>query len=185
MIRIEPGRIETDHLVIRKAVLDDWPSMYENVWRHEETARYLFWQPTATAREAEERMKRTLVFQQEHPWAWTVFDKATGEAIGHTGIGSTAEDGVFQEQGVVLGVKFTGKGYGREIVQALLEYTYRVLHGRRFLYSCRVDNLPSNKLAAACGFSWLEQKDVFFEKYGRSFPENFYGIDLPAPGMQA
>lgn len=184
MIRIHDHWIETDHLIIRKAVMEDWRSMYENVWRHAETARYLFWRETETPEEGEARMQRTLVFQQEHPWAWTVFDKTTGEAVGHTGIGKTEDPTVFQEQGVVLGPAFTGRGYGKEIVGALLRYTADVLHGRRFLYSCRVDNLPSNRLAAACGFTWLEQKDVYFEKYGRAYPENFYFIDLPAPASK-
>lgn len=36
--------IETKDLLLDKGKIDEWKSMYENVWKHEETAKYLMWE---------------------------------------------------------------------------------------------------------------------------------------------
>ena len=40
--------IETKDLLLDKGKIDEWKSMYENVWKHEETAKYLMWEAAQT-----------------------------------------------------------------------------------------------------------------------------------------
>ena len=164
--------METARLILRKAVLDDWRDMYENVWRHEETARYMFWKPAQSEEEGKDRMRRRLRFEIELPHNWVVEEKATGRVIGFCGL-EEKEDGVYMDRGVALGPEFWGKGYGKEMVGALIDYV-KAQGGRVFQYNCRVDNIASNALARSCGFRHVGQVDLYFEKEGRLCAENCY-----------
>ena len=35
--------LETKDLILDKGKIEDWKALYENVWKHEETARYMMW----------------------------------------------------------------------------------------------------------------------------------------------
>ncbi len=112
-------RIETENLILDTAVFSDWEAMYRNLWSQEESAKYMRWRVTPSAEEAQERMRRTIAWQKEHPLAWTVFRKAhkgsvcvrrsAGRAIGGA-VGAAGEkmagetirnmsEGIFEELG--------------------------------------------------------------------------------------
>ena len=38
--------IETDDLILDKAVFEDWRGIYQNVWSRPESARYMLWKVT-------------------------------------------------------------------------------------------------------------------------------------------
>ena len=61
---------ETKDLILRKAVFEDWESLYRQVWSQPETARYMAWDLTASEEEARARMERTLAFQASHDFHW-------------------------------------------------------------------------------------------------------------------
>ena len=165
--------METEHLIIKKAEQADWRDMLTNVWSHEETTRYLFYEPTYTEQEAYDRMARTVVFQREHPGCFTIYEKATGRAIGHAGV-ERIEGDACKDRGLVLGPDWVGKGYGKETLRALIQYAFGEMGVGRFIYTCRVDNIASNRLALSCGFTLDHQQEVFFKKYDQYFLENYY-----------
>jgi len=98
--------METHDLILKKAQFSDWEALYRNVWRHEETARYMLWTVTPSEEAAKERMHRTIAFQKDHD-AFTVYEKASGEAIGWAGF-TSLEPGVYEETSIALGPAFTG-----------------------------------------------------------------------------
>ena len=67
-------------------------------------------------------MKRTIAFEEkpENKYALFVYLKKTGEAIGFAGM-RELERGIYEETGIALGPEFVRKGYGRQILTALLE----------------------------------------------------------------
>ncbi len=164
--------METERLILRKAVFEDWRDLYENVWRHPETAKYMFWLPAQSEEEAQDRARRRVLFEARLPGNWVVVEKASGRVIGFCGV-EEKEPGVYMDRGVALGPAFTGKGYGKEMVGALIAYV-RGQGGRVFQYNCRVDNAASNALARSCGFRHVGQVDLYFEKEGRCCAENCY-----------
>ena len=56
--------METKDLILGKARLSDWKAMYENVWSHPESARYMLWSVTTSEADARSRMERTIAFQK-------------------------------------------------------------------------------------------------------------------------
>ena len=140
-------KLETKDLILKKAEFEDWKTIYYNLWRHKESAKYMLWQPTETDEDAKDRMKRTIAFEEkpENKYALFVYLKKTGEAIGFAGM-RELERGIYEETGIALGPEFVRKGYGRQILTALLEEAGKnsmPATGRAMLrpecYSCHVD----------------------------------------------
>ena len=145
-------KLETKDLILKKAEFEDWKTIYYNLWRHKESAKYMLWQPTETDQDAKDRMKRTIAFEEkpENKYALFVYLKKTGEAIGFAGM-RELERGIYEETGIALGPEFVRKGYGRQILTALLEEAGKL--GAKEFHACnRTGNAASRVLQLSCGF---------------------------------
>ena len=151
---------ETKDLILRKAAMEDWQALYRNIWSQPESAKYMVWNVTESEEAAVARMERTLVFQATHDYHWTVVEKASMEAIGWAGMEERAP-GVWGETGVALGPAFTGKGYGKQILNLLTDYARDNLGAKEFLACCRWENVISKKLQLSCGFTYTHSEKVF------------------------
>ena len=128
-------KLETKDLILKKAEFEDWKTIYYNLWRHKESAKYMLWQPTETDEDAKDRMKRTIAFEEkpENKYALFVYLKKTGEAIGFAGM------------------RELEPGYGRQILTALLEEAGKL--GAKEFHACnRTGNAASRALQLSCGF---------------------------------
>lgn len=150
-------RIETENVILRKAAMEDWKSIYDNLWCHADSAKYMLWEPTTTEHDAKERMKRTLAFQKKHKYALFIYDKVTGEAIGFAGM-RECEPGIFEETGIAIGPDYVGKGYGTQILSALISEA-RKNGGVRFLSACRKQNKASHRVQEKCGFVFSHDEE--------------------------
>ncbi len=142
-------RLETDDLLLRKAEFGDWQAMYRNVWSRPETAKYMAWRVTADEEGAKVRIQKTLTYQENHD-TYLVCEKKSGQAIGFAGV-EELEPHIYQDASIALGPEYVGKGYGKQVLQLLLEYC-RSLGGKEFYYSTRANNEASKALALSCGF---------------------------------
>ena len=145
-------KLETKDLILKKAEFEDWKTIYYNLWRHKESAKYMLWQPTETDEDAKDRMKRTIAFEEkpENKYALFVYLKKTGEAIGFAGM-RELEPGIYEETGIALGPEFVQKGYGRQILTTLLEEAGQL--GAKEFHACnRIGNAASRVLQLSCGF---------------------------------
>ena len=143
---------KTKDLILKKAEFEDWKTIYYNLWRHKESAKYMLWQPTETDEDAKDRMKRTIAFEEkpENKYALFVYLKKTGEAIGFAGM-RELEPGIYEETGIALGPEFVQKGYGRQILTTLLEEAGKL--GAKEFHACnRIGNAASRVLQLSCGF---------------------------------
>ncbi len=141
--------LETDNLILKKAEFEDWKSMYRNVWSRAETARYMAWRVTTNEEDAKVRIQRTIKYQENHD-TYLVYEKKSGQAIGFAGV-EEIRPHIYQDASIALGPEYVGKGYGKQILQLLLEYC-RSLGGKEFYYSTRANNEASKALALSCGF---------------------------------
>lgn len=87
--------IETDDLILDKAVFEDWRGIYQNVWSRPESARYMLWKVTESESEARIRIRKTMEFQKNHD-TYLVYEKESGEPIGFAGV-EKLSDHVYQE----------------------------------------------------------------------------------------
>lgn len=139
-----------------KARYSDWEAMYRNVWSRTETARYMHWEITTSAQEAQAKMERTILYQKTHD-TYLVYELSSGQAIGFAGVERLSEH-VYCDAGIALGPEYVGKGYGKQILLVLLEYCRSFWSAKEFLYSTKSTNTASRSLAISCGFSYLHSE---------------------------
>ncbi len=149
---------ETEHLKLDKAQQDDWEAMYRGVWSRPECNRYMFWDLTTDEEAAKDRMARTIRWQAAHD-AWTVREKESGRAIGFAGVDREDAE-TAREQGVCLAPEYRRRGYGTEVLRALMDYAKTALGAKRFICRARVDNTASRSLIEKEGFRYLGEENV-------------------------
>lgn len=168
---------ETRDLLLRKARIEDWRAMYENIWSHPESARYMFWNVTTSEADAVARMERTIAFQASHDHHWLVVQKASGEAIGFAGV-EILEPGVCGETGIAIGPAYTGRGYGKQILNALTDYAKDKLGAKRFHGFCRSENAASRNMQLSCGFHLSHREERTDPRDGSGFIMEHYEKEL-------
>lgn len=167
-------RLVTPDLVLRKARADDTRSIWENVWSDGELARNMLWQPTAWDG-APGRMDRTIALQREYP-AYFVCLRETDEPIGFCGIRET-EEGVFEETGLCIARKCQKRGYGTQMLRALVSLAFDGLGGHRFVYECFRENGASAALCRKCGFVYSHSEHGVREWDGHAYLCDVYVLD--------
>lgn len=163
--------LETKDLLLKKAVQEDWSEIYQNLWRHAESAAHMVWEVTRSEQEAMERMKRTVAFQRTHKYAFLVYEKAAGRAIGFAGMTKIAP-GIYEDTGIALGPDFVGKGYGTQILDALTTEAEKS-GAYKFIASCRKANIASHNLQLHCGFTFTHEEDRVDPRDGQAYVLEF------------
>ncbi len=148
--------IETERLVLRPPVRDDFPAHFA-MWSDPRVTRYLSDKPLS-----EEDARGRLMRIAGH-WAllgygfWSIYEKASGVRLGEAGFldlhrEMTPRLDDTPEIGWGLAAAAQGKGYASEAVAAALQWGERRFGKVRF--SCIIDpnNAPSLRLAARSGF---------------------------------
>ena len=159
--------METADLILDKACIEDWKDMYENVWSREESSRYMFWKVTTSKEDGKARMERTIEFQKSHD-TYLVYEKNSHKAIGFAGL-QKVKEGVCEETGICLGPDYVSRGYGKQILKALIDRAKQVYHANYFYYCCRKENLASINLALSCGFILKETYERYDERDDTSY----------------
>ena len=168
--------IETVSLILDRAKFSDWKEMYRNVWSQPESARYMAWSITTSEEAAKIRIVKTIAFQKEHD-TYVVYEKSSGKAIGFAGV-EKLEPCIYQEAGICLGPNYVGKGFGRQILQGLIQYCKEQFGAKEFIYSTRDENTASNRLAKSFGFLLISSAAKIDSKDGHSYNLLQYSLKL-------
>ena len=163
---------------MKKAAFEDWKELYDNIWSHAESARYMLWRVPEGEVQAQERMRRTIEYQKEH-MAYTVYEKSSGLAIGFAGMEEIAPQ-VYEDTGIAVGPMFVGRGYGKEILRAFVKYAFEELAAERFVCSCRSENEASRKLQQSCGFGYTHSEERIDKGKEQKYVLEFYELDAAA-----
>ena len=158
--------LKTKDLILRPARFEDWKSMYEHVWRHESTARYMLWDVTTSEEEARDRVERTIRYQQNGGLSFIV--TLDDEPIGFAGVVEVAP-GIYEDTGGCLGPDFQRKGYGKQMLAALERLVFS-RGGSKFIVAHHRDNIPSKKVILSRNFTYTHSEEKedrildFYEK---------------------
>ena len=168
--------IETESLILDKAKFSDWKEMYCNVWSRPESAKYMVWNINTSEENAKIRIIKTIKFQKEHD-TYLVYEKSSGKAIGFAGV-EKIEPYIYQEAGICLGPDYVGKGFGKQILQGLIQYCKEEFGAKEFIYSTREENRASNQLAKSVGFTEISSVPKTDSKDGHSYNLLQYSLKL-------
>ena len=147
-----------EHIILRKAKTDDYLSMLEEVWSDEDVFMWMLFTPTLTIEDAIERNKRSIEYQKNN-YAYYIALKDTNRAIGLCAI-KEYENNQYEECGICIGKKHQGKGYGKEVLNLLLDLAFHKLNAKSFRYGYFQENLKSKKLAEAFHFKYEKTEEM-------------------------
>ncbi|MBQ8844572.1 MAG: GNAT family N-acetyltransferase [Clostridia bacterium] len=167
-------RIETKDLILSKAKIEDLESIYNNYWSQEETAKFMLWTVCKSLEEARERLEKVIEFQKDKA-AYFVYEKASGNAIGMAAMIEISPK-VFEDGGIGIGKKYIGRGYGKQILNALINYTFNKLDAEKIICSCHTDNIPSARLQKSCGMKYVYSKNETRKKDNLTYKADYYEI---------
>ena len=168
--------IETESLILDKAKFSDWEDMYRKVWSRPESAKYMEWNLTTSEENAKIRITKTIAFQKEHD-TYMVYEKSSGKAIGFACV-EKIEPYIYQEAGICLGPDYVGKGFGRQILQGLIQYCKEEFRAKEFIYLTREENKASNQLAKSFGFTVISSVPKTDSKDGHRYNLLQYSLKL-------
>lgn len=127
---------ETEHLKIRKFVMEDAQSLYEN-HLEEEVKKWMPYESYADIEETQGAINfyADCVNNRHLPFVLAVKLKETGELIGDIGVNEVEGKANEVEIGYGICKKHSGKGYATELLNAMTEFIVstfgmNVLHGR-------------------------------------------------------
>lgn len=166
--------METKDLVIRKGVFADWSDLLQNVLSHKESAKYMLWSPIYDEENAKKNTQKMLEFQRTHD-AWLVYEKKSDQAIGWAGV-TEVEEGVWEDSGIVIGHSFTGKGYGKQLLQCLIRYVFEEKEAGKMLFSCRSGNNVSRLLCQSLGFVYVVSEVKTDPRNGEPYTLEYYEL---------
>lgn len=166
--------IEIKNLILRKAKPSDLEAIYTNVWSDEEIAKTMLWEPTRSLEDAVSRLERTIKFHSLYD-AYFVCLKDTDEPIGFAGVGKISE-GYYEERGICIARKYQNRGFGKEVLGALLDFVFDHLNGEKFLYGCFEENTRSKRVALHFGFEYFDSMDITREWDNKTFKVDYYTL---------
>lgn len=168
--------IETKDLILSSGAAEDWRDLHKNLWGREEVFRYLFSRPCATEEAAR---KKTAAYAQMHREVETeffVYEKTTSQAIGIAGIKELAP-GQWTVTDIAIGPDFQGRGYGGQILRALVDLAFGERSAETVVYGCFAENGASKRLAESCGFVWTHAAEGELPKDGAAVIMDHYRIE--------
>lgn len=165
--------LETVDLILRPGREADCDSIYANLWSQAEAFRYLFSKPSADAEAARKKTLAYIGMQQEVKTEYFVCEKETDEVIGIAGI-KEMHPGVWTVTDIAIGPAFWGRGFGKQILGALLHQAFDTCGAEEVLYNCFAENTASKALARSCGFVFSHSEAAELKKNGDAVILEYY-----------
>ncbi len=148
--------LETERLVLRDMEEDDAESLAD-LWTDPQVTKFM-----GGPRDYDNLIS---VFEQDAAAhdpriydLWTLVEKDTGRIIGHCGLTDKDVEGELEiELVVVLDRDVWGKGYGREISTALLDFAFHTAGLERVIALINPENQASEQMAQKLGMQFERQ----------------------------
>ena len=158
-------QIETARLLLRPFAADDLDDYTRLIFADAEVMRYLP-QRDLAPRDRAERTLTVFAEQWSHHGCgvWAVTDKATGEFVGHCGLGPVPEAGEIEVL-YALGKAYWGQGIATEAARASVCFGFEQANLVRLVAFAVPENIASRRVMEHLGFAY--EKDV-----------HYFGLDL-------
>ena len=149
---MQPPRIETQRLLIKRIEINDSKKMY--AYRSlPEVYKYQAWRPESTVEVSEFVQKiNTTKFNVSDSWFQLgIYIKTTKQLIGDIGLHFLLPDNQQTETGFTIDPKYQRKGYGLECVRAVIGYLFSEMKKHRIVASVDPKNIASIALLEKLG----------------------------------
>lgn len=152
--------LETERCVVRELCLDDLDGLFE-LYADEGMDQYT---EALYPYEEEKEFQRAYINHMYRYYGyglWLVFEKETGKMIGRAGLEHREYNDVVElELGYLIGKKYQGKGYAKEVCTAILDYAKENAGFERINTVIQEGNEVSMILSEKLGFIQQEAYEV-------------------------
>lgn len=163
--------LTTDRIGFSKWSRDDI-GLARSLWGDPAVARYIHAGGVFSGEEIKKRLDAEIACESTlQVQYWPIFELAAGDFMGCCGLRSHRKDEY--ELGLHLRPEFWGKGYGAEAAEAVIRYSFAVLHTKKLFAGHHPDNARSRTLLKKLGFVYIG--DEFYEPTGLYHPS--YKLD--------
>ena len=145
-----PEKFETERLYLRKPVIEDVVSIFEQYAQDPEVTKFLTWQPHQSINESKLFLRRcSRVWQEGTSFPWVMIRKSDNQLLGMIEIVGIDHAGALI--GFVLSQNYWGLGYMTEAVKALIEWCLKQQNIFRVWAFCDVENIASIRVLEKSG----------------------------------
>lgn len=163
MNKIGTQRIETERCVLRRIVPDDYEMMYENWARYEEVCRFFPFHPMTDIEIYKEKVNNWVAnYESDTYFHWVIEWKENGEVIGTINLGNVEESCLMSDTAYMLSPKYWGQGIMTEVLQAILNYSFREIELNRVQAEVFAGNVASEHVLTKCG---MQLEGIARQKY--------------------
>lgn len=146
-------QIITQRLQLRLLRVEEAPQFSQCVRQSPSLHQWIDWcHPHFSTKDAEQFILATrLNWVKADSYGFAVFNKQHNELVGMVAINEFYHVFNMASLGYWIADEAQHQGYGKEAMEALIEFCFSELELTRLEIVCDIDNLPSQNLALACG----------------------------------
>lgn len=153
-------QLETDRLILRPFILEDYKLFYKNWATDERVTRYMTWNPHQNIEETKELVARwSNSYNKDNFYHWVIVLKEKNEPIGSMSIVDINEEKEDVEVGYCISFDNWNKGLATEAFSKVIEYLFNEVDVKTITASHDSRNIASGKVMEKCGLKYVETQD--------------------------
>ncbi len=146
-------RIETNRLILRRFISEDYQSMYNNWASDPDVSKFLTWPyhtSVETSRKITDNWVNSYVKDDYYQWA-IAFKNAENDPFGSISVVCTDENTLTFEIGYCIGKKYWRQGITSEALSAVIDFLFENTDVNRIEAIHDINNPNSGKVMKKCG----------------------------------
>lgn len=145
--------LETDRLILRRTLEDDYEPMFRNWANDERVTRFLTWPPYESAEQLKNTYHQYLLESQKKIdyYDWKIILKEINEPIGSIGVVKRREDIEAVEIGYCIGYNWWHKGIMTEAFSRVIKFLFEEVGVNRIAATHDPQNPHSGDVMKKCG----------------------------------
>lgn len=148
--------LETERLILRKTLEDDFEPMFKNWANDERVTRYLTWPPYESAEQLKNTYHKYLLESQVKSdfYDWKIVLKEINEPVGSIGVVSLRKDTQTAAAGYCLGYEWWHKGIMTEAFKEVIRFLFEEVGVNRIEATHAPENPHSGDVMKKCGLRY-------------------------------
>lgn len=153
-------QLETNRLILRQFVIEDYELFYKNWATDERVTRYMTWNPHQNIEETKELVTRwSNSYNKDEFYHWIIVLKENNEPIGSMSVVDINEEKEDVEVGYCISFDNWNKGLATEAFSKVIEYLFNEVEVKCITASHDSRNIASGKVMEKCGLKYIETQD--------------------------
>lgn len=153
-------QLETNRLILRQFVIEDYELFYKNWATDERVTRYMTWNPHQNIEETKELVTRwSNSYNKDEFYHWIIVLKENNEPIGSMSVVDINEEKEDVEVGYCISFDNWNKGLATEAFSKVIEYLFNEVDVKTITASHDSRNIASGKVMEKCGLKYIETQD--------------------------